>query len=139
MQRAQLFVKEAGRYMEFGRPRLICYGHDDMLLYTRKCILEREFAVEICCSVVRLGEVLAQGPVLVVVLCHSVPDWECEEAIELSRAAWPGVKILTLQEGVTGECTLHADRTMESLEGPPVLLHKVHSMLGVGPANAAHG
>jgi hypothetical protein len=123
--------------MEFDRPRLICYGHDEMLLYTRKCILERDFAVELCCSVVRLGEVLAQGPVLVVVVCHSVSDWECDEVIELSRAAWPGVRILALQEGIPGECSIHADQTMEHLEGPPVLLYKVHSMLGVGPAEAA--
>ena len=123
--------------MEVSRSRLICYGHADMLLYTRKCILEREFAVEICCNISRLGEVLAQGPVLVVVMCHSVPQRECVEVIELSRAAWPEVKILTLQEGITGECSLHSDRTMESLEGPPVLLHKVHSMLCVEPPNAA--
>lgn len=108
-----------------------------MLLYTRKCILEREFAAEICCSVVRLGEILAQGPVQAVVVCHSVPDWECDEVIDLSRAAWPEVKVLILQEGITGECSPYGDRTMESLEGPPVLLHKLHSMLGVGPANAA--
>src|SRR3954469_14092979 len=113
-------MKTTGRmYMESNRPRLICYGHDDMLIYTRKCILERDFAVELCRGLAGLKELLAQGPVQVVVLCHSVPQWECDEAIELSRAAWPEVKVLTLQEGITGECTLHADRTMESLEGPP--------------------
>jgi hypothetical protein len=123
--------------MEAARHRQVCYGHDDMLLYTRKCILEREFSVEICCGIARLGGILAEGPVHVVVLCHSVPDWECEEVIELSRAVCPGVKILTLQEGDRGECSLHSDRTMEGLEGPPALLGKVHSMLGMASAEGA--
>jgi hypothetical protein len=77
--------------------------------------------------------------VLAVVLCHSISDQECDEVIALSRAAWPGVKTLALQEGIPGECSIHADQTMENLEGPPVLLYKVRSMLGVGPADAARG
>jgi hypothetical protein len=119
---------------------MICYGHDEMLLFTRKCILEREFSVELCQGLIQLRELLAEGPVHVTVMCHSVPDAECEEAMELSREAWPGVKILTLHEGDRGECSLHSDRTMEGLEGPPVLLYKVHSMLGtVSTENAACG
>jgi hypothetical protein len=111
-----------------------------MLLYTRKCILERDYSVEICSGLARLGAILRQGPVHVVVLCHSVPDAECEKVMELSRAAWPAVKILVLQEGAQGECSLHSDKTMESLEGPPALLGKIHSMLGTAAGgNAAHG
>ncbi len=107
-----------------------------MLLYTRKCILERDFSVEICKGLAKLGECLREGPVRVVVICHSVPDQECEAAIEMARAAWPGIKILTLREGEHEECSLHADKTMESLEGPPALLHKVHSLLGTASAES---
>jgi hypothetical protein len=123
--------------MESRRPRLFCYGHDNMLLFTRKCILERDFSAEICTGLDRLREMLAQGPVQIVVVCHSVPDTECEQVIDLSRAAWPEVKILVLQEGTHGDCSVHSDGTMESLEGPPALLHQVHALLGVGPAQHA--
>jgi hypothetical protein len=123
--------------MESRRPRLLCYGHDDMLLFTRKRILDKEFAVEICDGLTRLGEILPQGPVHLVVLCHSVPDSECDEVIDLSRAAWPEVKILVLQDGDVGDCALHSDKTMESLEGPPALLHQIHALLGMGPAQHA--
>jgi hypothetical protein len=108
-----------------------------MLLYTRKCILQNDFSVEICDGLARLGECLREGPVRVVVICHSVPDQECEAAIEMARAAWPGIKILTLREGDHEECSLHADKSMESLEGPPALLYKVHSLLGTASAGSA--
>lgn len=108
-----------------------------MLLYTRKCILDEEFSVEICGERARLGELLPQHPVHIVVLCHSVPEAECEEVIEMSRAAWPEVKILTLQQGELGDCALHSDKTMESLDGPPALLQQIHALLGMGAAQHA--
>jgi len=123
--------------METRSLRLLCYGHDDLLLFTRKCILDEEFSVEICKGLASLGELLAEGAVHVVVLCHSVPEAECEEVIEMSRAAWPGVKILTLQEGELGDCGLHSDKTMECLAGPPALLRQIHALLGIRAAQHA--
>ena len=108
-----------------------------MLLYTRKLILEGEFSVEICSGLPRLGELLVQDPVHVVVLCHSVPESECKEVIEMSRAAWPGVKILTLQESELGDCAAHSDKTMECLDGPPALLHEIHALLRTTAAQSA--
>jgi hypothetical protein len=108
-----------------------------MLLFTRKRILDKKFAVEVCDGLTWLGEILPQGLVHLVVLCHSVPDWECEEVIELSRAAWPEVKILVLQDGDVGDCALHSDKTMECLDGPPALLHQIHALLGMGPTQHA--
>jgi hypothetical protein len=120
--------------------RVLCYGHDDMLLFTREKILESHFSTQTCGSLARLGEMLVKGPVHLVVVCQSVPDWECDAVIDLSRAAWPEVKILALHEGVQGECTVHSDTTMENLEGPPALLHKVHTALGMASAgNVALG
>jgi hypothetical protein len=132
-------VEVAGLHMESRRARVLCYGHDDMLLYTRKRILDREFSAEICDQLAKLPEFLARGPVDLVVLCQSVPDWECDAVIELSRAAWPGVKILTLHDSTLGECSAHADRTMENLEGPPALLHEIRALVTKASAeNAAH-
>lgn len=119
------------------RPRLLCYGHDEMLLFTRKCILEGDFSVEICDDLARLREILADDRMQIVVLCHSVPDSECEEVIDLSRATWPEVKILALRESSEGECATHSDGTMESLEGPPALLHEVHALLRTAAAENA--
>jgi hypothetical protein len=125
--------------MAIRAPLLLCYGHDSMLLYTRKCILEREYRVKVCTGLVRLGEILAQAPVHAVVVCHSVPEAECAEVIELSRAAWPQVKILVLREGLQGQCSLHSDGTMENLDGPPALLFKIQSMLTASTDNPAAG
>jgi hypothetical protein len=107
-----------------------------MLLFTRKCILDKEFHVQICDGLARLGELLVQGPVQLVVLCQSVPDWECDEVIELSRAAWPEVKFLALHEAVLGGCSTHSDGTIAGLEGPPALLHEVHALLRTAAAQS---
>jgi hypothetical protein len=109
-----------------------------MLLYTRKRILDREFSAEICEQLARLPEFLAHGPLDLVVLCQSVPDWECEAVIELSRAAWPRVKILTLHDSTLGECSAHADRTMENQEGPPALLHEIRAMVAESSLETRH-
>lgn len=115
-----------------------------MLLYTRQRILESDFSAEICSGLSRLEECLRESRVWVVVVCHSVPNQECQTAIEMARAAWPGVKILTLLGGHPGKrslhCdnsrSLHSDNSMDSLEGPPALLCMVHCMLGNAPPDS---
>jgi DNA-binding response OmpR family regulator len=113
------------------RPRLLCYGHDGMLLYTRKLILEAEFSVERCEELSGLAEVLSRGRVDLVLVCHSVPQEECAEVIEKVRAESPAVKVLALQESLGGACSAHSDATMDNLEGPPALLHEIHALLGM--------
>jgi hypothetical protein len=102
-----------------------------MLLYTRERILDREFLVERCNTLAGLEQVLSRGPVDLILVCHSVPDAECEEVIEMVRAESPGVKVLVLHESFPGICSVHSDATMESLEGPPALLHEIHALLGM--------
>ena len=111
------------------RPRLLCYGHDDLLLYTRTKILEREFFVEICTHVSGLSEILARGLVDIAVLCHSVPDAECEEVIHRVRKHSPGVKVLVLYEAVPEFCSDHSDKAMECMEGPSTLIDDVHALM----------
>ena len=115
-------------------PRVLCYGHDEMLLYTRERILDREFFVERCNRLEGLTEILARGPLDLLLLCQSVPDAECEEVIDRARAESPDVKVLILHEAYPGSCSLRSDATMESLEGPPALLHEIHALLGIAVA-----
>lgn len=105
-----------------------------MLRYTRKLILESEFLAEECGTPAGLAEVLARGPVDLILICQSVPDAECDEVVERVRAESPEVKVLVLQESIPGVCSEHSDATMENLEGPPALLHKIHALLGVTDA-----
>lgn len=109
-----------------------------MLLYTRKLILDREFATERCDSVAGLTEILSRGPLDLVLICQSVPDAECEEVIEMVHAASPQVKVLVMQAGHSGSCSLHSDTTMENLEGPPALLREIREMLGIATRQNTH-
>jgi hypothetical protein len=112
------------------RARLLCYGHDEMLLYTRKLILDREFLTEKCDTLAGLAEILARGPLDLVLMCQSVPDAECEEVIELVRRASPDVKVLVLEVGQAGSCSLHSDAALENVAGPSALLHEIYALLG---------
>src|ERR1700761_8897067 len=113
------------------RRRVLCYGHEEMLLYTRNRILEREFLVDKCDNLGCLPEKLSQGPLDLLLLCQSVPDAECEEVINMARAASPEVKVLVLEANLSGSCSLHSDAAMENLDGPSALLHRIHALLGI--------
>ena len=116
---------------------LLSYGHDEMLLYTRKRILEREYCVETCDCLSDLEEVLAKGPFQLALLCQSVPEAECQEIVQRVRAAWPEIKVLALREFTAGACATRSDCTIDSLEGPPALLHEIHVLLEVAAAESA--
>ena len=118
-------------------PRVLCYGHDELLLYTRERILNREFLVGRCNKLADLTEILAQGPLDLLLLCQSVPDAECEEVIEKVRAESPQVKVLALHEPFAGACSAHSDAAMENLDGPLALLHEIHALLGIAAARNA--
>ena len=112
-----------------------------MLLYTRERILDREFVVDTCEDLACLTETLSRCPLDLVLICQSVPDAECEEVIEMVRTAWPEAKVLVLQAGQPGSCSVHSDAALEALEGPPALLHEIHALLGMAPGQSApaHG
>jgi DNA-binding NarL/FixJ family response regulator len=112
-----------------------------MLLTTRKLILDREFLVDRCEEIACLTEILSRHSLDLVLLCQSVPDKECEEVIEMVRAASPEAKVLVLQAGHPASCSLHSDAAMEGLDGPPALLHEIHALLGMasGQSAPAHG
>jgi hypothetical protein len=109
-----------------------------MLLYTRKRILDREFVVESCDALAELTEILSRDPLDLVLICQSVPDAECEEVIEMVRAASPEVKVLVLQAGHPGSCSMHSDAAMENLKGPPALLKEIRGMLGIAALQSTH-
>lgn len=119
-------------------PRLLCYGHDEMLLMTRQLILSREFFVEKCDTVAGLTEILARGSLNLVVMCQSVSDAECEQVLRMVRGASPEVMVLVLEGGHSGSCSLHSDAAMENMEGPRALLHKIHALLGSESRSKAH-
>jgi DNA-binding NarL/FixJ family response regulator len=109
-----------------------------MLLYTRKRILEPKFLVYRCEDVACLAEKLSRGSVDLLLLCQSVPDAECVEVIDIVRAASPEVKVLVLEAGDSGSCSLHSDGAMENSDGPSALLQKIHALLGIAGPQDAH-
>jgi hypothetical protein len=100
----------------------------------------RNFAIaaERCDTLPGLTEILSRGPLDLVLICQSVPDAECEEVIEMVRAASPEVKVLVMQAGQSGSCSVHSDAAMENLKGPPALLAEIRGMLGIVAPQSTH-
>ena len=76
-----------------------------------------------------LDAILTKGQIDIAVLCHSVPDAECEEVMHRLREHSHGVKVLVLYESMPDLCSSHSDEAMENLEGPSSLLHKLHELM----------
>ena len=100
-----------------------------MLLFTRKKILEQEFSVDTCTDASGLDPILADRRVDIAVLCHSVPDAECQEVLRRLRQHSPRVKVLVLYEALPEMCTEGSDKKMESLAGPSTLVDDVHALM----------
>ena len=126
--------------------RVICFGHDAMLLSTRKWILEKNFQVEIVDDLTALSALAGENRYDLAILCHSITTEEAQKACDMLRGSGmtndsapndagntsSGTKILTLKDGYD---PVICDEEIASLEGPRPLLEKVCQMLGVDSAD----
>ena len=80
-------------------PRIMLYGRDSTLLWTRQMLLEQaQFEVCTTTEPAELHCALSSTPIQLLVLCHSIPEDEREAIRSLVHASNPGVKILVLDE-----------------------------------------
>jgi hypothetical protein len=110
---------------------LLCYGHDEMLLYTRQQILNKKFSVDTCVDFAGLSDVLSRGPLDGALICHSVPNRECGEVIGRLHILSPKTKVLAIEEYMPRICATYSDAVMNNMEGPHALLRKTHALLGM--------
>ncbi len=76
--------------------QIVCYGHNEMLLKTRRWILERQFRVETAKAPEEFKHLVTQSPIDLAVLCHTLPPEEYEAAVALLATQAPKIKLLSL-------------------------------------------
>jgi DNA-binding response OmpR family regulator len=78
-------------------PSILFYGHDELLLMTRRRILEGAgFRADVTSEVKEIPRLVRKLPADLVVLCHSLSRTECVVARMIARNHRPEVPILLL-------------------------------------------
>jgi DNA-binding response OmpR family regulator len=124
-------------------PSILFYGHDELLLMTRRRILEGAgFRADVTSEVKEIPRLVRKLPADLVVLCHSLSRTECVVAGLVARNHRPEVRMLLLAaDGFFRERDRERDSLMSevaddiltlSLE-PERLVAKVRSMLKERP------
>jgi DNA-binding response OmpR family regulator len=120
-------------------PAVVFYGHDELLLMTRRRILEGAgFRADVTSEVKEIPRLVRELPADLVVLCHSLSRTECVVAGMVARNHRPEVRILLLvadgffRERDSSMSEVADDIFTLSLE-PERLVAKVRSMLKERP------
>jgi DNA-binding response OmpR family regulator len=118
---------------------VIFYGHDELLLMTRRRILEGAgFRADVTSEVKEIPRLVRELPADLVVLCHSLSRMECVVAGIVARNHRPQVQMLLMasdgffRERDTSMSEVADDTLALSLE-PERLVAKVRSMLDERP------
>ncbi len=118
--------------------RLVCFGHDEMLLVTRKLILDKLTRVEVVSNFDALTLLVGNGSLDLVVLCHTLKPEERERAIKLLAQRSPSTKIVCL---VPVTDTLYGDipeHVCTATSGSAENLHRtVKKLLGLSSVPVA--
>jgi DNA-binding response OmpR family regulator len=121
-------------------PTVVFYGHDELLLMTRRRILEGAgFRADVTSEVKEIPRLVRELPADLVVLCHSLSCTECLAAGMVARNHRPEVRMLLMvaaegfvRERDTSMSEVADDILTLSLE-PESLVAKVRSMLQERP------
>jgi CheY-like chemotaxis protein len=117
------------------KPELLCLGHDPILNRTRRLVFEKCFVVTLAHSVPEAISLLSRQRFDLVLLCYSLTDEECREAVERIHDLSAPSKILALAEA--RERLLLGAQDEEFLSGGPAeLLQKAVAMAGIPRSEA---
>jgi DNA-binding NtrC family response regulator len=116
---------------------ILLFGRDPMLLQTRQWLLEaRGYRVRTPSDLGELERMASDGPVDLLILCHSLSAEDSVRAAAAVSSRQPRARILVLTGSSSSQMMgLHA-ATMDSGDGPEGLLACVGRLTGVTGAGA---
>ena len=112
----------------FPKAKILCVGHDPMLLQTRKWMLEGEFEVEVADIVPEALATLAASDRLsfdIILLCHSLNDQECKTICDAVFSHSTATRVLQLNEGWRDIRSLAGPQEQISAARPQGLIEKI--------------
>jgi CheY-like chemotaxis protein len=102
--------------------RVLCFGHNLMLLETRQWILEKCFLSVYVSSLSDLKRVAEGGEFDLLILCHYLSRHDFRDAADLVHDICPGLKLFGFSSDTTVWDLLLSDQVMVGMDGPRVLL-----------------
>jgi DNA-binding response OmpR family regulator len=113
---------------------VLLYGHDELLLWTRRLVLEwAGYEVSVAQELRQASQLLDQEDVGLIVLCYSLSRAECAELIATSPSEVPTLLITECGEMGNRDCDMRevADTCFDSILGPEALVRKVDAILHI--------
>jgi DNA-binding response OmpR family regulator len=115
---------------------VLLYGHDELLLWTRRLVFEwAGYQVSVAQELRQVSRLLDREDVDLIVLCYSLSRTECAIAglIAKSRTEVPTLLMTECGERGSRDCDMRevADARFDSLLGPEALVRKVDAILHI--------
>jgi hypothetical protein len=104
--------------------RVLCFGHNLMLLETRQWILENRFLSVYVSSFRDLERVAEGGGFDLLILCHSLSRHDFRKAADLVHDICPRLNVLALRSDTTAWDPPVSDQVVIGLDGPRALLQR---------------
>jgi hypothetical protein len=104
--------------------RVLCFGHNLMLLETRQWILEKRFLSVYVSSLSDLERVAEGGGFDLLILCPSLSRHDFRKAADLVHDICPRLKVLALSSETTAWDPPVSDQVVIGLDGPRALLQR---------------
>jgi hypothetical protein len=119
---------------------VLLFGNDAHLLESRRMVLEcAGCKVYVATRLLTLNLILADKPIDLLILCHSLSTEECERVKSVVQGHSPKVKVLTLTAGDFPPCIASGDRMVSTGGGPKALLNAVDQITGKIPPSSEAG
>jgi DNA-binding response OmpR family regulator len=113
---------------------ILLYGHNELLLWTRRLVLEwAGYEVGVAQELRQASQLLDREDVGLIVLCYSLSRAQCAELIATSRSEVPTLLITECGEMGNRDCDRRevADACFDSILGPEALVRKVDAILHI--------
>jgi hypothetical protein len=109
---------------------ILIFGRDRLLLQTREWLLKTtHYHVLLAETLPEIDEILNERCVGLLVVCHTVPVKDGEEALAVVSARCPHVKCLVLAEE-SKPSTVSCAETLPMMSGPQSFISKIRTLMG---------
>lgn len=111
------------------KPLVLCLSKNPELLFLRQRVLATRYDVVPVSSLEDLKTLPESSVFDILLLCHSLPEGECKEAIRLVRERWPRIKVMMIVTALSGCSEEHPDLLISALDGPAAMFSGIAQLL----------